>query len=123
MESAACVSFWRFFVFYFPHHLADRFVKLAHFFNIRCLAWRERNQLFNFAELVTHIFDQWLIPQFRRDLVDFRLHEMNERRLAQNLGAAFVIVLHDRRGEYLRASNPTTKRYQNYQILVGVRLH
>src|SRR6266487_5023703 len=123
MESAKRVSFWRFFVFYFLHHLADRFVNLAHFFNIRCLAWRERNQPFNFAELVTDIFDQRLIAQFRRHFVDFRLHEMNERRLAQNLRAAFVIVLHDRRGDFLRASNPTTERYQNYQVLVGVRLH
>ena len=48
---------------------------------------------------------------------------MNERRLAQNLRAAFVIALHDRRGDYLRASNPTTESYQNYQVLVGVRLH
>src|SRR5882762_2016549 len=123
MESANCVSSWPFFVFYFLHHLTDCFVNLAHFFDVRCLAWRERNQLFNFAELVTDFFDQWFIAQFRRDFVDFRLHEMNERWLAQNLRGAFIIVLHDRRGDYLRASNPTTERYQNYQVLVGVRLH
>src|SRR5882762_5355315 len=118
MESANCVSSWRFFVFYFLHHLTDCFVNLAHFFDVSCLACRERNQLFNFAELVTDIFNQWFIAQFRGDFVDFRLHEMNERWLAQNLRAAFVIVLRDRRGDYLRASNPTTKRYQNYQVLV-----
>src|SRR6266498_619867 len=48
---------------------------------------------------------------------------MNQRRLAQNFCALFVIVLHDGRGDHLRASNPTAERYQNYQVLIGVRLH
>src|SRR4029434_3577669 len=48
---------------------------------------------------------------------------MNERRLPQNFCALFVIVLHDGRSNHLRTSNPTAERYQNYQILIGVRLH
>src|SRR6266536_3538873 len=48
---------------------------------------------------------------------------MNEGRLPENFCALFVIVLHDCRGDYLCASNPTAERYQNYQVLVGMRLH
>src|SRR5262245_342312 len=48
---------------------------------------------------------------------------MNQRRLAQNLCAAFVIVLYDRRSNHLRTSNPTAKGYENNQVLVGMRLH
>src|SRR5205809_562093 len=47
-------------VFYLLHHLANRFVDLAHFIHCRWLVRRERNKLFNPSEFFAHIFDQGL---------------------------------------------------------------
>src|SRR5581483_12319526 len=43
--------------------------------------------------------------------------------LTQNFCALLVVVLNNCGGDYLSPSDPTAQRYQNDQVLVGMRLH
>src|SRR4030095_14992881 len=108
-KSGNAVSFRNSLAFYLLHHFANCFVDLSHVISAWRFAQWEGNELLNPGELFAHIFDQWLAAQLRRDFVNFRLHEINQRRLPQNFRAAFVVVLQDRSTDNLRAANPTAK--------------
>ena len=98
--------------FSFPHVVRAR----------RCI-FGKRNHLLDLGELITYVFDKRFVTKFRRNIVDLRSDESDQRRLPKDFCVTFVVVLLHRSRHDLRAANPSAETHQDHEILILMRSH